>query len=641
MNNNIDANNELNLEECFVDTAQRGQDLQKAVLEKLSPPPPIKNETTFDDLPDKIDLGNLSKDEVQFLISMFQKDYIEKVISLLPDKIDLSNLSEGVGWFLKVLTEMGYAEKLITLLPDKMNINDLSGEADWFLDSLISQRHTEKVIAWLPDQIDLNNVGEQAVWFLDKLVLCGHDDEIINKLIGNVINLGSLSQKLGWLLRSLVQRDHVKEIISLLPDEINISNLSEGAGELLESIIEKDYAGRFIDLLPDKVDLSNFGEGASNFLVSLVLNLDSYYDYNFISLLPNKMDLGSLSKGVSRFLNSLIRKKGHIEKILSLLPNKIDLNNFSKEAGVFLNSLIEQGYDEKIIALLPDKINLSNLNEDVGLFLKSLGEKGRVYEIFNKLTNNPVDLNSLNKEMCLFLSLLINKLPEEGKELVEEILERSKISLRRAITINEFEDFQTQETLSLIEIIKTFPISSAKPWRGGWLRAEVEKDGSETYVFFKQSDDGKFKIMFLNDEIGKESLESYRKAAEIIPEYISASAYLELQDNKHPEILMRKKGFKEVYAGPSLGNFDMDNLPPAISTSINSQKEYIKLNLELHKINHGHTHDGNFNIRFLLTDAGGQRTLSFDVNEAIKLAREQNLSLTPIVILRDWDQAES
>ena len=259
------------------------------------------------------------------------------------------------------------------------------------------------------------------------------------------------------------------------------------------------------------------------------------------------------------------------------------------------------------------------------------------------MTYDEADFNALEPGVAWFLGSLIDENNPNITETVQGILNKFRVGLRQPISINEFQDFQfSNRTLSLSEVIKNFHLEkdSVKPWRGGWLKVKLAKTGSETYLFFKPSSDGQFKILFFNDGISPESLDTYKKAASVMPEYISAPVYLELQNKQNnPRILFRRQGYREVYAGPDLTNVGLDTLPKIIKTNIFSQQEYVWLVLRMYDINHRHTHYGNFNVRFLLTDADGNKKLSFDANEAIRLAKENELSLTPIVILRDWDKA--
>lgn len=64
-----------------------------------------------------------------------------------------------------------------------------------------------------------------------------------------------------------------------------------------------------------------------------------------------------------------------------------------------------------------------------------------------------------------------------------------------------------------------------------------------------------------------------------------------------------------------------------------------KYTLLVNDVQHGHPHDGNFNLRWLLQDdKGGGKEVIFDPNIALQRAYEEELSITPIVTLRDWDQ---
>ncbi len=215
--------------------------------------------------------------------------------------------------------------------------------------------------------------------------------------------------------------------------------------------------------------------------------------------------------------------------------------------------------------------------------------------------------------------------------------------------------------------IENFPVSpgSLKRWHGDWYCCLVAKFGSETKMYLRFIEEELPQVIFHNDQIEDNSLLSYQDAAQLIPDYVSSPVYRELltDEQKRSQVLtlMRLKGFREVYAGPSLYYFlsdryegalrfvtslKLEQLPEEIATSIESQVSFIITALYLNQIDHGHIHSGNINVRFLLEgnskkEDGPKKYISFDLNQALKLAKENNWTITPIVILRDWDQARS
>ena len=462
----------------------------------------------------------------------------------------------------------------------------------------------EEILDRLPTQLDLNNLSNESRYFLVILLKKEYDKKILDRLPAQ-LDLNHLSYWVRSFLQFFVKNGYSKEIVARLPASLDLNDLSGEAGYLLGLLIEKGHSKEIIVKLPASLDFKNLSDGVAYLLQSLV---EKGYDQEILDRSPASLDFKNLSQGAEFLLRSLL-EKGYGKKILAKLPAQLDLNDLSDEAGNLLVSLLEKGYGKKIIAKLPAQPDLKNLSQGAEFLLRSLTKK------------------------------------PEGEKFVKELLERSKGTVRKGISGDELGFFEGQIAPSLSEIIQTFPIKegSAKEWRGGWLRAELNKTGSKSYVFFKPDGEESFKIIFFNDEIGDSSLEAYKLATKLIPGFVSAPVYWELLDgeNQCPEPLLRKNGFREVYAGLSLGSINLNDLPRAIRDSINIQKEITILTLGIYNIHHGHPHDGNFNVRFLLTDENGTKSLLFDLNKAIKMAKENNCLLTPIVTLRDWDRAVS
>lgn len=135
-------------------------------------------------------------------------------------------------------------------------------------------------------------------------------------------------------------------------------------------------------------------------------------------------------------------------------------------------------------------------------------------------------------------------------------------------------------------------------------------------------------------------LETLQRATQILPGYVSSANYPELEPDQSPEAKFYNDGFREVYAGPSLATLTLDLLPPPLAASIRRQMAYVQHTLQIHNIRHGHDHEDNFNVRFLLSK-GGEKKLFFDVNAALQHAIKHKMDLTPIVTLRDWDEGTS
>ncbi len=144
------------------------------------------------------------------------------------------------------------------------------------------------------------------------------------------------------------------------------------------------------------------------------------------------------------------------------------------------------------------------------------------------------------------------------------------------------------------------------------------------------------------------------KAREVLPDFVSSSFYPELpelDDEKSAHSIFQGKnrrnkigrhGYREVYAGETIGRLGFyQNIPPEIIEDIFAQRTYILIQLLSHGIHHNDSTNYNFNVRWLLKNKDGAIiTIAFTLDNALRKAREQNLTLTPIVTLRDWEYAE-
>lgn len=155
------------------------------------------------------------------------------------------------------------------------------------------------------------------------------------------------------------------------------------------------------------------------------------------------------------------------------------------------------------------------------------------------------------------------------------------------------------------------------------------------------------RVIFRTSGYTESSLQAYQDAKKLLPTYVIGQNYTELQPlsaKSGVKLNSRRNsyGFREVFAGASLDCYESYTLPSVIMSKINQQVAFIKLMLAQNDIEHGHDKPMNFNVRFLLTSTeGSEKHVSFDLNVAIQVAVERGWNLTPIVTLRDWDQASS
>lgn len=177
---------------------------------------------------------------------------------------------------------------------------------------------------------------------------------------------------------------------------------------------------------------------------------------------------------------------------------------------------------------------------------------------------------------------------------------------------------------------------------GDWTLSQLQKDDltdndSKLYVFTNS----KTKEMFFRGkDIPSGSLEILKDVINNYSDFMPSNYYWEVEDSAKTNVKFGTSGFREVFEGISLDQLELSSLPEAIKRSIILQRYYIILELYRNGIDHGHPHIRNFNVRFLLEDAMGRKTVDFDPALAIKTARRYGMTLTPIVILRDWDKAK-
>lgn len=152
----------------------------------------------------------------------------------------------------------------------------------------------------------------------------------------------------------------------------------------------------------------------------------------------------------------------------------------------------------------------------------------------------------------------------------------------------------------------------------------------------------------------KDAISALAKAREVLSDFVSSSYYPELPEIDEEESTnsifqgttrrykIGRHGYREVYAGETIGNFRYyTNIPSELLKDIYAQRDYILIQLLRHGIHHNHPHDWNFNVRWLLKNKDGSiNTLAFTAERALDKAQKENLTITPIVTLRDWKLAE-
>ena len=522
----------------------------------------------------------------------------------LPDLIDLSSLSKEGASLLKSLIDNGQTQKVISRLPESIDLSSLSRGGASLLEPLTYRYQTQEVISRLPESIDLSSLSRGGASLLKSLIDNGQTQEVISRLnLPESIDLSSLSKEEASLLKPLAYRYQAQEVISRLPESIDLSSLSDGGSSLLRSLIDRDQTQEVISRLSESIDLSSLSRGGSSLLKSLI-GRDQTQEV--ISRLSESIDLSNLLEGGSSLLESLIGND-QTQEVISRLPESIDLSSLSDEGSSLLKSLIGNDQTQEVISRLPESIDLSSLSRGGSSLLKSLIDKNRTQEIKDKMK-----IDNLRKPLSL----------------QEEDMANLNIEEKLDSVINK--------------VIANFPLEKETK-RHGWIKSSLKKTGSKTSVFIKNIEDPQnIVILFHNKKISKESLLAYKAASQLLPGYVSFPVYPELlDDTEKKQIHTTFDGYREVYAGPAIRDLTLADLPSSIRESIFQQVFHILFTLNEQGLKHNHAHLGNFNVRFLLKDQQGKKQLCFDPYRAIKTAIDSNLTLTPIVILRDWDMAES
>lgn len=456
-----------------------------------------------------------------------------------------------------------------------------------------------------------------------------------------VLDLTTLDYAMEQSLQTVINDGHGLELLKHLPQKMDLTIPNENSLRLLASFAKQGFGQEVVDWLLNTPDITSSmkKDRVIWFLYALIMNGQAEAVFQ---RLPNHLNVTMLSTS-TMYLFEALAEKGYGQELLRYLPAILEFNTMSIGMGIFLSSLIKNGYGQEIIRYLPPTFDLTAFDESEGnvMVLEAFADHGYGELLFRYFPDD-LHLATVSSGGLGFLGALARNGYVTQK--FEKLLDTTKDSLRQPLNVNNI-SLTTKVGPYLFDLIKNFPISpgSMKKMHHGWYRAELEKDGTTTYVFMNMT--GQMpKIVFRNDDIQRDSLKTYQQASSFLPGYVSSPAYPELQGNSKKEAVqprLRGAGFREVYAGPDLEIIEYPEFPSILKESIVAQKNYILLKLAFHKIRHGHPHDKNFNVRFLFTAGNGKKMVSFDVNYAIQVAKAENFTITPIVTLRDWDQGST
>jgi len=406
------------------------------------------------------------------------------------------------------------------------------------------------------------------------------------------------------------------EIIELLPDQLNCRELSYGSfilfSELLLLFASFDSAQKIINRLFEKKPIS-FSSLSSNGFALFERVLPHLSSESIETFFPGEGIDFDICSDAKFFFHQMILQIGFDEFVDRFLPEKVFISRISEAGAELLIDLMRSALRRSNLSVFLDRIEFDFTTEDSNTY------GWMVFESFYH-----------------FFSV-------DEYRLVDDFILNSK--RRQTFSASEIEVCAKLGPYTF-EQLQIFPIlpETSRFLPGGWLYFQIDKEfdrskqlGSRTGLYILPTDFPQ--VIFSNRVQRFANVAAYRRAVDILSEFVTTDHYPEIgQQTKLNDDRMPLQ-IREVYAGPTLSQLDLVSFPQAISREIRKQKNHICFSLVRYGIHHDHAHDDNFNIRFLLEDEQGDKKICFDPTFAFLYAREHDMNLTPIVTIRDWDQA--
>lgn len=652
---------------------------ESIVFSQLEPEPLLIMEALVNQGYGKLVLGKIQKIEYlsalnyrsSFFNTCLEKGLVKEVKALLPEVKPTDYFDQNVIHLFVSLSRVDkeygaeLIEKFLSFLPEEVNMENLNS---WEVKNLelllfIDPDFEKHVLSRVTGSIDILLIGPEQLSLIDEMCKKGYGEKLIDLIQPSQkkINLGVST---SYLMTSLIEQGYGEKVLSVvktIPDKN-----SRTAFFVYKSLIDHGYAEEVLRLkvLPDSLEIDSNSEYFLQFLGLLGSFIEVGHGAEVARCLVVR-DISDVNTSSENILVALV-KAGFGNEVKTLVNLETHFQYLRQHARRLLIALsvVDEVVREKMVAELPLTVELKQISRDINYFgnwfngvspddnFRDWIEGGFADEIAKRFKGSPNFLldffykygqDTSQKEFLL--SLARNGQKERLQELFGEQLKEAEKVIRRPIE-PEYLKLPDKVGPHLDEIIQKFPLDPESPveeLRSGWYKIKLKKTGSATYAYL-QLTAHEFKVVFKNEGISEERLENYRLAHELIPGYVSSANYPELQSEEvqkeHSTLKSFTYGFREVYAGPDVSFLKMNILPFEVSRSIEWQKKYILLQLSINGIDHGHPHNDNFNVRFLL-EKDGEKQLFFDPNVAIKTAIEQQMTLTPIVTLRDWDQATS
>lgn len=604
------------------------------------------------------DFAQISENQFYFFYLFIISELTSDLFKFLPDfsTIKLSNFNSSFSLFIEYLVENNAELKdnlkniVRLLIPERISFIDLSTrEANAIALLLkIDPEHQLFLLPRIENQIDVLMLDTFQISLLINMLCRGFGQEIVKLMVSSAknVSLGYFSIELLSQMSDLGFGQKVLEILENIPNKD-----SSSAFKVYAALAKNGFAKETIDfgVLQEKLDLETDYEGSKVYLSHLVEAGFGDQVLQKISTYPELF--GTFVDYELETLFTKLVKNGFVKQVLALLSEEALNPIYLTSDGLLVNlCLRDDGFKRKFFDNLPTNFGLDFVRNAP---LHCLVEAGFGEELINRLVITDDFLNDFEydyhdrvENQKNFLLFLANSgFKDRFLAIFSKRITELESSLRSPLS-GENLILGSKVGPHLHEIIKLFPVDYSSPiddLRGGWKRADVDKTGSRAKIYAKLSDEYVISVFFRNYQIPIQSLENYLKAFSVMPNFISGPTYPELDDGDTPEFLQAKTyrdGFREVYAGPSLSDIKINLLPEPLKKSILDQRKLIICNLAINGIDHGHPHNRNFNVRFLL-EKDGQKQIIFDINLAVQLAFKNKMNITPIVTLRDWDSATS
>lgn len=631
-----------------------------------------------------IDWSNNSA-ELNFLLTTLVENHLgQLVLESLPNPLSLENLK--FGRLLVTLVKSGFKEELKARLANVINLNLVAdfGGAFLFLRSLfkeVDKSEKKELFERFEINLNLNEISKSLGKFLAFLVEQGFGQDLVDKLLAK-INLETLSEGGNLLLDALCRKGFEQEVLVKLPNQIDVEKLlggndsfliflaknkltsksiftklpetiiphqcSSAMGHILDYLVRNGFGEQLFNKLSPSIEINAIDDGMAYFLLSLA-RMSNRYLYLIGKKISSPIKIDSLSRA-SDYLLSILINNGLAADVADNLVSPISLasSDITKNYDS-LNSLSELGYEDLLVQKLPDSIDANQLSVGASEFLKVLIQKGYGDIVESKILDS-IPLESIevgtskenNQTKNLIRDLLQAGLGEKIKQKLQPQFQELE-QLRTGIRVSSDELPQEPVGQSLEEMITSFPLNwQEKESKLGWSKFKLAKTGVSTaWIKFDPDDLESTRIVFSTAGIGEASLDTYRSAIKLMPTGVNRAFYPELAPEGSDLDYFYADGFREVFAGPALARLALEKFPKKVAQSIEAQYHFILWTLLFNGIEHGHAHKYNFNVRFLLQDQQGKKTLLFDANEALRRAAQENQTITPIVTLRDWDAGKS